>query len=851
MPVDAFDLLPDPGSARTVDELVARLRSLKVWAGDPSYETITDRINAAWTAAGRPAGELARRGTVVDCFKLGRRRLNTDLLLAVVRALHPDQGYVVQWRQALRVALGETRAAVQVRAQDRLPADVAQFTGRDVELDRLRSALRHGTVVICAVEGMAGVGKTQLAVHAGHVLAAERRFDQVLFVNLRGFHPDPAQPPADPAAVLDSFLRLLGVPGQEIPHELAARTALYRRRLAGRRPLVVLDNAAGEEQVGPLLPDSPGCLTLVTSRRSLTGLPAATHLPVDVFTPDQALEFLKRAAPDVPLGDDAEALLRVARRCGHLPLALSLIAAQMRAAPDWTATDHADRLDERQERRRLDSGVELALTLSYQQLTDDRRRLVRLLALHPGEDFDSYAAAALADTTPDTAAANLRELHAHHLLQQPAPGRYTFHDLVRVFAADRASDEDPLAERRRALTRLFDQYLSTAASAMDTLHPAEQHRRPRVAEPAVPTPPVAEPGPARAWLDTERTNLVAAAVHAAEGWPDHTTGLAATLFRYLDSGGHYGAAVAVHTHAAQAAHRGGDHAAEAHALTNLGSVYGRVADYPRAIEYYRHALARFREAGDRAGEARVLGNLGTIYWCQSRYRPAADCQHQAVMVFHEIGDTFGEAIALTNLGNVHERLGRYRQAADQHGRALRLFREIGERFGAAGALTDLGVAHARSGDYERSAQEQEQALALFEEIGDPEGIASALTWLGTVHSRLGRHEQAVDHHRRAVSLAREINGRGFEVEALNDLGETLVAAGHADDARAEHTAALAVAEQIGDRYEQARAHYGLGCAHAAAGGTDPARRHWQQALAIYAGLGVPEADEVRSRLAGS
>src|SRR6266508_2400100 len=322
-----------------------------------------------------------------------------------------------------------------------------------------------------------------------------------------------------------------------------------------------------------------GCLTLVTSRRSLTGLPAATHLPVDVFTPDQALEFLKRAAPDVPLGDDAEALLRVARRCGHLPLALSLIAAQMRAAPDWTATDHADRLDERQERRRLDSGVELALTLSYQQLTDDRRRLVRLLALHPGEDFDSYAAAALADTTPDTAAANLRELHAHHLLQQPAPGRYTFHDLVRVFAADRASDEDPLAERRRALTRLFDQYLSTAASAMDTLHPAEQHRRPRVAEPAVPTPPVAEPGPARAWLDTERTNLVAAAVHAAEGWPDHTTGLAATLFRYLDSGGHYGAAVAVHTHAAQAAHRGGDHAAEAHALTNLGSVYGRVADY--------------------------------------------------------------------------------------------------------------------------------------------------------------------------------------------------------------------------------------------------------------------------------
>src|SRR6266511_2241036 len=450
-PVDQFAVAPDPGVARTVDELIERLRSLKVWAGDPSYEAITDRINAAWAAAGRPPGELARRGTVVDCFKLGRRRLNTDLVAAVVRALNPDEGYVAQWRQALRVALGEISAAVQVRAQDRLPDDVAEFTGRSRELDRLRDALRRraeagGAVVISAIEGMAGVGKTQLAVHAGHVLAAERRFDQVLFVNLRGFHPDPTQPPADPAAVLDSFLRLLGVPGQAIPHDLPARTTLYRRRLTGTRALVILDNAA----------------------------------------------------------DDRDALIRVARRCGHLPLALSLVAAQMRGRPGWTVTDHADRLDERHRQRRLDAGIELALTLSYQQLPDDRRRLVRLLALHPGPHFDPFAAAALAGIDADAAASHLRRLHADHLLQQPAPDLYT------------------------------------AATAMDTLYPAERHRRPRVPRPAVPGPAVADPGAARAWLDTERTNLVAAAVHAAtHGWPDHTTRLAATLFRYLDTGGHY------------------------------------------------------------------------------------------------------------------------------------------------------------------------------------------------------------------------------------------------------------------------------------------------------------------------
>ena len=276
--------------------------------------------------------------TVVDCFRPGRRRLNTDLVIAVVQALHPDVGVrgAVAPGAAGRSA-GRPQAAAQVRVQDSLPQDLAEFTGRTAELDRLRQALRHGAaaggaVVISAIEGMAGVGKTQLAVHAGHLLAREQPFDRVLFVNLRGFHPDPAQPPADPAAVLDGFLRLLGVPGQQIPHDLDARTAAYRDRLAGTRTLVVLDNAADAEQVRPLLPGTPGLPRRWSpAGAASTDLHPATHLTVDVFTPDEALEFLARAVPERS-GRRRPGRRRPGspRRCGHLPLALGLVAGHIR-----------------------------------------------------------------------------------------------------------------------------------------------------------------------------------------------------------------------------------------------------------------------------------------------------------------------------------------------------------------------------------------------------------------------------------------------------------------------------------------------------------------------------------------
>ncbi|TWP53334.1 tetratricopeptide repeat protein [Lentzea tibetensis] len=849
----AFAVPPDPGRAGTLDELIEGLRLLKVWAGSPSYDTIKDRINTAWRTAGRPAGELARKTTVVDCFRPGRRRLNTDLVVAVVAALRPDAGYVAQWRQALCAVVGEIQAAAQVRVQDRLPPDLVGFTGRATELDLLRRALHRGSadggpVVISAIAGMAGVGKTQLAVHIAHLLAQDELFDRVLFVNLRGFHPDPAQPPADPAAVLDGFLRLLGLPGQQIPHDLPGRSAVYRNRLAGTRTLIVLDNAADADQVRPLLPDTPGCPVLVTSRRSLTTLHPAAHLAVDVFTPDEARRFLTDAIPDVPAGADPAAAARIADRCGHLPLALGLVAGHIRDTPGWTLTDHADRLDERHRSRRLDTGLQLALDLSYRHLPPGQRRLLRLAALHPGHDLDAYAAAALTDTDLSTARSHLHHLCRDHLLQQASSGRYTLHDLVRAHAGNQATDEDPPPARRAALTRLFDYYLSATGIAMNALHPAETHRRPQVPELGTPAPALTDPDAARTWLGTERPTLVAVAAHtASHGWPTHAIRLSVTLFRYL-MGGYHTDALAIHGHAHHAAQRSGDPTGLAHALNGLGTTHMLMGRYGPAAEHYRQALALCWDAGDPVGRARTLHNLGVVETWRGRYRQSADQYEQALVFFRQGGDRIGEARSLACLGTVEERLGRYQQAVDHHGQALAVHREAGDRAGQANALSGLGCVEVRLGWCGPATDHLHQALTLYRQLGNRTGEAWVLDTHGALHMLLDQPAEAIGHYQHAMAIFRVIGERQGEAWTLNGLGEAAHTTGRPADALAHHTEALTIAADIDALDPQARAHTGLGHAHRTLGDLSSARTHYKHAVALYTELGMPEADQVQAHL---
>jgi DNA-binding SARP family transcriptional activator len=806
-------------------ELVPELEQLA--AGHPLLERFHAQLMLALYRCGRRAEALAayQRARDVLAEELGvepgtelrelhQRMLTGDPVLAVPAVPVPASALAAP-------ALATTAAAGSRRVVPRqLPASVPYFVGRVGELEALTS-LRDsgcggppGAVVISAIGGTAGVGKTALAVYWAHQVAG--RFpDGQLYVNLRGYDPGQPLPVAD---VLAGFLRALGVPAGDIPAEAEERAARYRSLLAGRRMLVVLDNAGSVEQVRPLLPGAPACVAVVTSRDSLAGLVArdgAARLDLDLLPLPEAVGLLRLLIGPPAVADPAAAAA-LAVQCSRLPLALRVAAELAAARPAIPLAELVCELADQQ--RRLDllnvsgdprSAVRAVFSWSYRHLGAPAARMFRLAGLPSGPGLDRYATAALAGLSVEQARQLLDLLARAHLVQLAGPGRYGMHDLLRAYVRELAAAQDSDEDRRAALTRLFDYYLYAAATAIDTLFPAEAGRRPQIPPSGSATPPVTEEASARSWLDAERPSLVAAAAQMAEnGCPGHAIRLATTLFRYLDVGGHYADAVAIHGIARAAAAQTGDRAAEAYALTSLGAADLRQGRYRQAGAYFQQALSLYRGASDRAGESRVLGNLASFALRQGDYPRAVGYIRRALALFREFGDRAGEGRALAQLGDIAMQQGRYRQAASHLRQALGQLREIGDRPGEAHVLADLGGVNLRQDRYREAAAHVDQALVLYRETGDRTG----------------------------------------EAEALNSLGEVLLAAGDPGRARSQHATALGLAGQIGDEYEQARAHDGLARAHQASGNPAQAWRHWQQALARYSDLGVPEADRVRAQL---
>nr|MDT0657972.1 tetratricopeptide repeat protein [Micromonospora sp. DSM 115978] len=782
-----------------------------------------------------------------------------DTLIRLLGASPAEQGALATARD--RVAEQHRRAPRRPRrpaggpVPRQIPADVFAFTGRDEELNRLDALLADAptAVVISAVSGTAGVGKTALAVHWAHRVA-DRFPDGHLHLNLRGHDPDRPMPAGDALARL---LAGIGVPDQDIPIELEERSALWRTRLAGRRMLILLDNAGTVEQVRPLLPGTPGCAVVVTSRDRLAGLVArdgARRLDLDLLPmPDAVALLTGLIGPRIAA--EPEAVRTLATQCARLPLALRVAAELAAARPETPLAELTRELAERQRRLELldadgDRGTAVAAVFSWsvQHLSPSAARTFRLLGLHPGPDLEAYAVAALAGTDHTAARDDLDDLARAHLVHPTSAGRFGMHDLLRAYAGRLASASDPAADRHAAQQRLFDGYLATARAATELLDLAAGHRRPADAA-GTPIRHLADAPVARTWLATELPNLAAVAAYTAgHGWPGHTVALAIALHRYLD-GGHYADSMAIHAHALGAAERGGDRSGQAYALIGLGVANLHLCRYEAAVGYLGRAQSLAELAGDRPGQARALSVLGNLERTRGRHGPAAEHLRQALDLARRAGDAGQEALALTNLGTVEAQQGRYLDAIAHLERSVPLFQRAGDRLGEAIALTNLGLAERRLERHDRAVDHLGQALSAFRQLGHRQGEANTLDNLGSVHLALGLPRRALEYFNEALAICREIDDREVQAWVLNGLGEAAHAVGQADAALAHHTEALGLASDIGAREPQARAHAGLGHVHRAKGDLVNARHHFERAVTGYTALRSTEADAVRALLA--
>jgi tetratricopeptide (TPR) repeat protein/DNA-binding SARP family transcriptional activator len=792
---------------------------------------------------------LGRRVDALTCYEQLRHRLVDELGVDPTPQLRELHQAVLREEDPRPAAVSRTAPPPAGPAQQvprQLPAAAQLFTGRLVELADLNKIHDASTVVITAIDGMAGVGKTALAVQAAHAMT-ERYPDGQLFIDLHGYTDGVA--PVEPGEALDRMLRALGVPGERIPADVDERASLYRSRLADQRMLIVLDNAATESQVAPLLPGAPGCVVLVTSRRRLAGLDHTYSLSLDTLPAADAATLFHTSVGERRLaGQPPELVAELVELCGRLPLAIRIAAARLRSHPAWELSHLVRQLLDQQHRlAELEAGqrsVTAALDLSYQDLSDDQRRTYRLLGLHPGPDIDPYAAAALLDRTPPEAGRMLEQLLEAHLLLEPVPGRFLFHDLTRVHAVHTAARHETEDRAGTAVDRLLDHYRHTASVAMDAAYPYERERRPQVPPARIPSPPLPDPASALDWLDSELPNVLAAAGYAAEhGRPAHLLQLSTILHRHLRSGGRFHDAETLHQQALATARATGNQAAELEALTCLGHIHRLQDQHAAATDDYQQALQLARGTGDRTGELDAVVGLGRMHALCGRYELATDHYRQALRLAHAIGDRIGELDALIGLGHIDVLQGRYEPATDYYQQAVRLASETGDRLGELDAVVGLGTIQRLRGRYEQAAEHYAQALQLAHGTGNHNGELNALTGLGMVHHRRGRYGQAIEHYRRLLDLAQESGNRNYQYEAWHGLGRLQHDTGHPDAALTHHQRALALATELGQPADQARAHDGLAHAHHTLHHDERARAHWQHALDILTRLGVDNADE--------
>ncbi|MGH3274401.1 MAG: ATP-binding protein [Streptosporangiaceae bacterium] len=711
-------------------------------------------------------------------------------------------------------------------ARSQLPAPITGFSGRDSELADLARLLDPAgtseTVVLSAVAGLAGVGKTTLAVQAGHDAMKQGWFGGgVLFVNLHGYD----MAPVEPGQALAELLRALGVPGEHIPPTVEERAGLYRSILAeiGEPLLVVADNASTEAQVLPLLPGAGPHKVLVTSRHTLAGLDARL---VDLTVLDEAAAIhlldaaLRSARPsDRRISDDRPGAVRLTGLCGGLPLALQIVGALLKADPALRTTELADQLSgekDRLEALRYDDGsgtggrsVAVVFGLSYHRLDETDARVFRLMTVSPGPDFSTEVATVLADMPALRLRQALTRLLAAHLIEEPAgkAGRWQMHDLVRLYAQRLSEEHADVDGREQAGDRLLAYYIDMAAAAEDHLRALS-----RVDVPDVFT----GRDEALAWLDGERASLIAAVQMAANSGRNLAAlGLTLALSEYFSWRRRFDDWITAATTSLDIARRLGDRRSEGAVLGDLGIALQEVGRFEEAITAHQGAATIFRETGDRHGQGMVLTSLGLTLRNMERFEEAITTLHEAIIIFTATGDRHGQAMALDNVGIALQEVGRFEEAITAHQGAATIFRETGDRHGQGMALNNLGITLRQMGQFEAAITAHQQDLAVCREIGDRHGEAMALNNLGKALRQMRRFDEAMTVHQDAAIIFRETGDRRREGSTLDNLGNAFRQMGRWEQAISAYQDAAAIFRETGAHQDERAAVGNLEAAKAA------------------------------------
>ena len=780
----------------------------------------------------------------------------------------------------------------RIARPDTLPPGTSEFVGRSEELELLTREDGE-TPRVSVIEGLAGVGKTALALQAARAVAGQYP-DGTFYLNLHTH--DPGHPSLGAAEAQHCLLRMLTAPATQIPDTPGERAALLRAQLSRRRAVVILDDADAGDQIRPLLPEAGQCLILITTRRKLPGLEGARALTLDALTIDDAITLFQRIAGQDTAPQDGEAEEEAAMAvelCGRLPLAIQLAAGRL--AQDYPPR-LGDLVEELSHSAARSAGpasaspeVMSALDLAYGSLDQAHQRFFRRLGMSPSAHISPQAAAALGGGTLAEAEEALAALLDHHLLVRAPAGQFRFHDLIRGYAALRAQHEDSPSEQRQAVGRLLDYYLRTADQADQVLHPFRRRTpvpRPR---PAAAGSALSTQQDAAGWLESEWHNILQAARYAGRHeWKKKCADLTHALAGFMEIRAYWDEAIAAHTLALQAARDLADPARTARAALELSEVSQQTGRYEVALplaedaaEIYRsladrrgeadaldqigmahqragrsrEALAYFQEArilyhyiADKHGVATTLSHSGIASWQLGRYPDAQEHLNEAHSVYRNVGDRRGEAKTLNNLGRMQLYLGYHRDALEGYQKSLEIFRQIGGPQNEAILYHNIGAVYHYKGSYEEALTAYGRGLAIYHDIGDLLNEAGVLNEIGAVYQSAERYDDALICHEKAQSVAAEIGNLNQQATALRGIAGVRRGSGRYSEAFDLYQTALRLAREIGDPYEEAKILEGIAETTLGMRRPDAARIALRQALDIFERLGVPEAESARIRI---